>query len=38
MINAAQICIPTIKVTLQEVPIIGTCLTNILERGKPKNI
>jgi len=36
--NAAQVCIPAIRVTLQEVSMIRTCLMNIRERRKPKNI
>ena len=35
MMNAAQVCVPTIRVTLQEAPMIGACLTNIRE-GSPK--
>jgi len=38
MMNAAQACIPATKVTLQEVPEIGTCLMNMQERRKLKNI
>ena len=38
MMNTAQVCILAIKVTLQEVPMIGACLTNIQEERKPKNI
>ena len=38
MMNAAQVCILATKVTLQEAPMIGTCLVNIRERRKPKNI
>ena len=38
MMNAAQVCILAIKVTLQETLVIGTCLMNIQERRKPKNI
>jgi len=34
MVNTAQICILTIKMTLQEAPMIGTCLTNIYTRKK----
>ena len=36
MMNAAQVCIPAIRMTLQETPTIGTCLTNIPESRKPK--
>ena len=36
MMNATQVCISAIRVTLQEAPMIGTCLTNILERRNPK--
>jgi len=38
MMNAAQACVPTTKVTLQEAPVIGTCLMNVQERRKLKNI
>ena len=38
MMNAAQVCTPTIKVALQEAPMTGTSLINIRERRKPKNI
>jgi len=38
MMNAAQVYILAIRVTLQEVPVIGTCLMNIREGRKPKNI
>ena len=38
MMNAVQVCTPAIRVTLQEVPLIGTCLMNIREGRKPKNI
>ena len=31
MMNVAQACIPATKVTLQEVPAIGTCLMNMQE-------
>ena len=34
--NATQVCIPAIKVTLQEAPIIRMCLMNIREKSKPK--
>jgi len=33
---ATQICIPTSRMTLQEVAMIGTCFMNIQEGGKPK--
>ena len=36
MMNAAQVCISAIRMTLQETPTIGTCLTNIPESRKPK--
>ena len=36
MMNVAQICIPAIRMTFQEVPTIGTCLMNIREERKPK--
>ena len=35
---AAQIYIPAIRMTLQETKMIGTCLVNIQEGRKPKNI
>ena len=38
MMSAAQVCVAAIRVTLQEAPMIGTCLTNIREWRKPKNI
>jgi len=38
MMNAAQVCILAIKVTLQEAPMIEMCLINIREIRKPKNI
>ena len=38
MINAAQVCIPAIRVILQEALIVGMCLMNIREGRKPKNI
>ena len=38
MVNAIQVLTPVIRVTLQEAPTIGTCLTNILESKEPKNI
>ena len=38
MMNAAQVCTPAIRETLQETPMIGTCLMNIREGRKPKNI
>ena len=38
IINVAQVCTPTIKVTLQEAPMIGKCLINVREGRKPKNI
>ena len=38
MINAAQVCTPAIRVALQEAPMIRTCLMNIREGRKPKNI
>ena len=36
MMNVAQIYIPVIRMTLQEAPMIGTCLMNIREERKPK--
>ena len=38
MMSAAQVCVAAIKVTLQETPMIETCLMNIREGRKPKNI
>ena len=38
MMSAAQVCVVAIKVTIQEAPMIGTCLMNIREGRKPKNI
>ena len=38
MMNAAQVCIPVTRVTLQEAPVIGTCLMNVREGRKLKNI
>ena len=38
MMNIAQVCIRAIRMTLQEVPMIGTCLMNIWEGRKHKNI
>ena len=38
MMNVTQVYIPTIRVTLQEAPVIETCLMNIREGRKPKNI
>ena len=38
MMSAAQVCVKAIRVTLKETPMIGTCLTNIREERKPKNI
>jgi len=38
MMNATQVCIPTIRVIFQEAPMIGTCLMNIREGRKLKNI
>ena len=37
MMNAAQACIPTTKITLQEALAIGTCLMKVQGR-KLKNI
>ena len=31
MMNATQVCISATKVTLQEAPMIGTCLMNVQE-------
>ena len=36
MMNAAQISIPAIRMTLQKAPMIGTCIMNIREGGEPK--
>ena len=38
VINMAQICIPTIRVTFQETPVIGMCIMNIRKGGEHKNI
>ena len=38
MMNAAQVSIPAIRMTIQEASMIGTCLINIREGRKPKNI
>ena len=38
MMNAAQISILTIRMTLQEAPMIETCLMNVREGRKTKNI
>ena len=38
MMNAAQVSILATRMTLQEAPLMGTCLMNIQEGGKPKNI
>ena len=38
MMNAAQISILAIRMTLQKAPMMGTCLMNIREGRKPKNI
>ena len=38
MMNTVQVCTPAIRVILQETPMIGTCLINIREGRKPKNI
>ena len=38
MMNAVQISILAIRMTLQEAPMIETCLINIREGRKPKNI
>ena len=38
MMNAAQISIPAIRMTLHKTPMIGTCLMNTREGRKPKNI
>ena len=38
MMKAAQARIPATKVTLQEAPTIGTCLMNVQEGRKLKNI
>ena len=38
MMNAVQVCTPAIRLTLQEAPMIETCLMNIREGRKPKNI
>ena len=38
MMNAAQVSILATRMTLQEAPLMGTCLMNIREGRKPKNI
>jgi len=38
MMNAAQVYIPATGMISQEAPMIGTCLMNIQEGRKPKNI
>ena len=38
MINMAQKCIPIIRVTFQETPVIGMCIMNIRKGGEHKNI
>ena len=38
MMNAAQVCIPVIRMTIREAPMIGMCLMNVQEGRKPKNI
>ena len=38
MMNVAQVCIPATRVTLQEASMIGTCLMNVREGRKLKNI
>jgi len=38
IMNVAQVSIPAIKMTFQKAPMIGTCLMNIREGRKPKNI
>ena len=38
MMNTIQVCTLAIRVILQEAPMIGTCLMNIREGRKPKNI
>ena len=38
MMNATQARIPATKVTLQEALVIGTCLMNVQEGWKLKNI
>ena len=35
---AVQVCIPAIRMTLQEAPMVGMCLMNIQEGREPKNI
>ena len=36
MMNVAQVCTPAIRVTLQEAPMIGTCLMNMREEREQK--
>ena len=38
MMNAVQVCIPAIRVTFQEAPMIGRCFMNIRKGRKLKNI
>ena len=38
MINETQVCIPAIRITLQEALMMGTCLMNIQEGRESKNI
>ena len=38
LINATQVCVSAIRVTLQGAPTIRTRLINTLESRKPKNI
>ena len=38
MMKTAQARIPVTKVTLQEAPVIGTCLMNVQEGRRLKNI
>ena len=38
MMNVTQVTIPAIRMTFQKAPMIGTCLLNIQEKRKPKNI
>ena len=38
MINASPLSILATKMTFQETPLMGTCLINVREGRKPKNI
>ena len=38
MMDASQVPIPATKTTFQGTPLMGTCLINVREGKKPKNI